>query len=189
MGRAPDLGHMRVFGSRCWYVLPSVKTKKLDPRAGEAIMIGYSTCSKAYKLWDDELKKVIISRSVRFSELPDATMPIDSDDRSPAVSQSSTIEPLDTKEHISEKTSKPLSANPQSGESSTHEIHPTPPPRAPLVRSQNILRRSTRESRPPRRFGFTPSHSANIAFNDVVDSLQYCLQAVSYTHLTLPTKA
>ena len=63
MDRAPDLGHTRVFGSRCWYVLPSVKTKKLDPRAREAIMIGYSTCSKAYKLWDDELKKVIISRS------------------------------------------------------------------------------------------------------------------------------
>ncbi len=34
----------------------------------EAMMIGYSFSSKGYKLWDPGLKKVIISRSVKFDE-------------------------------------------------------------------------------------------------------------------------
>ncbi len=41
--------------------LPGHKVKKLDARAREAMLIGYSLASKAYKLWDVELKKVVIS--------------------------------------------------------------------------------------------------------------------------------
>ena len=41
-GSAPNLGHLRVFGSECWYVLPSVKTSKLDKRSRRAVMLGYS---------------------------------------------------------------------------------------------------------------------------------------------------
>ncbi len=46
MGSAPNLEHIRVFGSRCWYVLPSHRTNKLDARARETMMIGYSFASK-----------------------------------------------------------------------------------------------------------------------------------------------
>ena len=67
-GQAPDLSHMRVFGARCWYVLPRAKVKKLDPRAREAVMMGYSAQSKGYKLWDVESKKFVVSRDVRFDE-------------------------------------------------------------------------------------------------------------------------
>ncbi len=48
MGCAPNLEHLRVFASRCWYVLPGHKVKKLDARAREAMLIGYSLASKAY---------------------------------------------------------------------------------------------------------------------------------------------
>ena len=37
MGKAPNVGHIRVFGSKCWYTLPKVKVKRLDPRAREAL--------------------------------------------------------------------------------------------------------------------------------------------------------
>ncbi len=57
-----------MFRSRCWYVLSSQKTKKLTAHTREAIMIGYSFVSKDYKLWDPDLKKVIISRSVKCDE-------------------------------------------------------------------------------------------------------------------------
>ncbi len=49
-------------------MLPGHKAKKLDALAREAMLIGYSLASKAYKLWDVELKKFVISRSVTFDE-------------------------------------------------------------------------------------------------------------------------
>ena len=67
-GNAPDLSHLRVFGCRCWYMIPKSKVKKLDGRAREAVMIGYAEQSKAYKLWDPKLEKVIVSRDVTFNE-------------------------------------------------------------------------------------------------------------------------
>ena len=71
-GTTPNLSHLRVFGSQCWYVVPKQKVKKLDPRAREAIMMGYSTQSKGYKFWDIESKKFVVSRDVKFIEENDA---------------------------------------------------------------------------------------------------------------------
>nr|XP_025665251.1 uncharacterized protein LOC112763924 [Arachis hypogaea] len=42
--------------------------KKLDDKGEKCIFIGYSTDSKAYKLYNPETKKVIISRDVTFDE-------------------------------------------------------------------------------------------------------------------------
>ena len=50
LGKAPDLSHMRVFGLQCCYVLPKKRVQKLDARTREALMMGYSTQSKGYKL-------------------------------------------------------------------------------------------------------------------------------------------
>ena len=65
---APEVSHLRVFGCRCWYKVPSSKVKKLDARAREALFLGYAESSKAYNVWDDDLSKVIISRDVTFDE-------------------------------------------------------------------------------------------------------------------------
>ena len=40
--------------------------RKLDPRAREALFLGYAERSKAYKLWDGDLQKIVISRDVVF---------------------------------------------------------------------------------------------------------------------------
>lgn len=64
----PDLSHMRVFGSLCWYVVPNKKVKKLDHRSRKAKLMGYSNKSKGYKLWDVELSKFVVSRDVKFDE-------------------------------------------------------------------------------------------------------------------------
>ena len=67
-GEAPDLSHIRVFGSKCWYTIPKKKVKKLDPRARLAIMMGYSSRSKGYKLWDSDSCNFVVSRDVTFQE-------------------------------------------------------------------------------------------------------------------------
>ncbi len=68
MGNSPDLSYFRVFGSKCWYVIPKNKVRKLDARSKEGLMMGYSTQSKGYRIWDIETSKLIVSRDVTFLE-------------------------------------------------------------------------------------------------------------------------
>ncbi len=68
VGKTPDLSYFRVFGSKCWIVVPKSEVKKLDPRSKKGIMMGYSNQSKAYKVWDVESSKMIVSRDVIFDE-------------------------------------------------------------------------------------------------------------------------
>ena len=68
MKTTPNIGHLRIFGSKCWYTLPKLELRKLDVRAREAMFLGYAQGSKAYKLWDGELNKIIVSRDVKFDE-------------------------------------------------------------------------------------------------------------------------
>ncbi len=67
-GSTPDLSHCRVFGSKCLYVLPKTKLRKLDPRSHEARFLGYLENTKGYKLWDVETGRCAISRDVTFRE-------------------------------------------------------------------------------------------------------------------------
>ncbi len=50
-GKPPDEAHLRVFGSRCWYKINAPGVDSLASRAKEAIMLGYATNQKTYKLW------------------------------------------------------------------------------------------------------------------------------------------
>ena len=68
MGRKPDMSHLRVFGSKCWYTLRTKPLRKLDLRAREAMFLGYAKESKAYKLWDGDLRRIVVSRDVMFDE-------------------------------------------------------------------------------------------------------------------------
>ncbi len=47
---------------------PNNFTNKLEHRSKPGIMIGYSTRSKVYKVWDTESRTLIISRDVKFDE-------------------------------------------------------------------------------------------------------------------------
>ena len=67
-GRKPNLSYLRVFGCRCWYNLRKSQVDKLDPRAREAVMIGYARGVRGYKLWDVAECKVVVSRDVKFDE-------------------------------------------------------------------------------------------------------------------------
>ena len=69
MRKSPDLSYLRVFGSRCWFVIPKSKLRKLDPRSKEGLVVGYSKQHKGYKIWDVEPSKLIVSRDVTFDEI------------------------------------------------------------------------------------------------------------------------
>ena len=69
-GEKPDLSYFRVFGSSGFYRVDDSKRSKLDPKANRCLFLGYSETSKAYRVWDYELSRVVITRSVVLNERP-----------------------------------------------------------------------------------------------------------------------
>lgn len=67
-GRKPSVAHLRVFGARCWYSTHGEKVDKLDPKAKTAVFIGYAPDQKAYRLWNSNENKSVVSRDVVFDE-------------------------------------------------------------------------------------------------------------------------
>lgn len=66
-GVKPNVKHLQSFGSKCFVHTPKEERKKLDETASEMIFIGYDCHSKAYRCYDAEKKKVVVSRDVRFT--------------------------------------------------------------------------------------------------------------------------
>ena len=46
--------------------MPQIKRDKLDKKAEPGISVGYSTISKAYRVFQPNTRKILISEDVRF---------------------------------------------------------------------------------------------------------------------------
>jgi hypothetical protein len=66
--RRPDVEHIRIFGCLTFSHVPSERRTKLDPTAQQGILVGYSEVSKAYRIYIPPLRRVVVSRDVRFEE-------------------------------------------------------------------------------------------------------------------------
>ncbi|CAM8980299.1 unnamed protein product [Rhodiola kirilowii] len=68
-GRKPNIFHLKVFGCRC-FVHNNGKENlgKFDARSDEGVFVGYSSHSKAYKVFNLRLEQVEESVHVRFDE-------------------------------------------------------------------------------------------------------------------------
>lgn len=64
-GRAPEYDHMRRFGCLVYY---HVDQGKLKPRAKKGVFMGYPQGVKGYRIWNQEERKIVISRNVSFHE-------------------------------------------------------------------------------------------------------------------------
>jgi len=67
-GHKPSLLNLKVFGCLCFSYVPQVKRDKLDKKSEVGIFIGYSLHSKAYRIYQPQTKKIVISRDVVFME-------------------------------------------------------------------------------------------------------------------------
>jgi hypothetical protein len=67
-GRRPDVEHIRIVGCLTYSHVPSEKRTKLDPTTQQGILVGYSEVSKAYQIYIPSLRRVVVSRDVRFEE-------------------------------------------------------------------------------------------------------------------------
>lgn len=148
-GNKPNVSYLRVFGSRCWYRIPKRSMNKLNPRAKEAILVGYASHEKGYKLWDEESRRIFFSRDVKFDECgASKTKQLDSE-------RVSSDENLDISSHLDDSIDKKLSssisldspiAEASADSSNTVESEPTAEEGAETVPVQTVESTAARRS-------------------------------------------
>ena len=57
-----------MFGCECYVPVPEKERNKWQPKSTKCIFLGYNDENKAYKLYDQETKKIIVSCDVVFRE-------------------------------------------------------------------------------------------------------------------------
>ena len=67
-GRKPHLGHLKVFGCLAHMKVTTPHLKKLDDRSKKVVYFGVEEGSKAHRLYDPQLNKIVVSRDVIFEE-------------------------------------------------------------------------------------------------------------------------
>jgi hypothetical protein len=67
-GIKPSVKHLRVFGCLVFVLTPKELRRKWDAKARPGLFMGYQESSKAYRVFDIEAGKVVISRDVNFDE-------------------------------------------------------------------------------------------------------------------------
>lgn len=67
-GIKPSVAHCKIYGCLAYAYMPDVKRSKLDNSASEAIMLGYATGTKGYRLLIIDTMKIIETRSAKFDE-------------------------------------------------------------------------------------------------------------------------
>jgi len=67
-GYKPKLQNLKTFGCLCFSYISQVKRDKLDKKAEPRIFVGYSSVSKAYRIYLPQDNKVIVSINIQFFE-------------------------------------------------------------------------------------------------------------------------
>jgi transposase InsO family protein len=161
-GTKPNLSHIRVFGCVAYVHIPKQERNKFDKKSIKCILVGYSDTQKAYRLWDQEERKIRISRDVIFSESSTKGSLIDLvPDFTPTGATQSSVPTIDAAQQ--EEDAYESSENDrveEATESSSAETElqkrtkkPLPPPRE----------HPDRERRQPQRYGY---HAAGTETRD-----------------------
>jgi hypothetical protein len=171
----PSIANLKVFGLLVYVYFTQPGRIKLDPRSWACIHLSFDAQVKGYRCYDPGLKRVIISKDVRFLEKsPPLTLhdeidsifladfsglaiPSVSHAAQPAIIFETPPPPspiIDLPDPISSLPSDlSLSSsisNPSTNGSNFEQTSPVLDPSSPPVQSPPALRRSTRTRRPPR---------------------------------------
>ena len=67
-GRKPNIAYFRVFGCKCYILKKGTRLSKFEKKCDEGFLLGYSTTSKAYRVWNNSSKIVEEVHDVEFDE-------------------------------------------------------------------------------------------------------------------------
>ena len=71
-GRKPNVKYFRIFGSTCFILKDRENVEKFDSRSDEGIFLGYSSTSKAYRVYNKRTMKVMETVNVVINESSDS---------------------------------------------------------------------------------------------------------------------
>ncbi|XP_074362133.1 uncharacterized protein LOC141702330 [Apium graveolens] len=67
-GRRPTVSHLKIFECVCYIYVPIEKQHKLEDKVDKEILLGYSSQSKGYWVYNPQNNKLQVSRDVVFDE-------------------------------------------------------------------------------------------------------------------------
>lgn len=67
-GVRPSLENLRVLGSEGYAFTDAAKRSKLDGKVFPCVFLGYSATTKAYRVWNKQAKKIVVSKTVALDE-------------------------------------------------------------------------------------------------------------------------
>ena len=68
VGRKPNISYFRVFGCKCYILKKCVRLSKFDSRCDVGFLLGYSSNSKAYRVFNHNTGLVEEKHDVQFDE-------------------------------------------------------------------------------------------------------------------------
>ena len=71
-GRKPTVKHFHIFGSPCYILADREQRRKMDPKSDAGIFLGYSTNSRAYRVFNSRTRTVMESINVVVDDLTPA---------------------------------------------------------------------------------------------------------------------
>jgi len=71
--RKPSVKYIHVFGSKCYILADRDYRRKMDPKSDEGIFVGYSTNSKAYRVYNNITQAVMESINVVIDDVAKET--------------------------------------------------------------------------------------------------------------------
>jgi hypothetical protein len=69
-GRKPTIKYFHVFGSKCYILIDREQRRKMDPKSDEGIFLGYSTNSRAYRVYNSRTQVMMESMNVVIDDVP-----------------------------------------------------------------------------------------------------------------------
>lgn len=164
-GQNPNYSNLRTFGCVCFVHLLAHERTKLTAQSVKCAFLGYSSHHKGFLCYDPNLRRIRISRNVIFFE-NQYFFPNYRDSSSPSFS----ILPSFTDSFPDSVPSKPLLVYRRRPPSPSNNSSASPgPPQAPSLIADPVptIRHSTRDRRPPERYGFSPPLSLTATLSSI----------------------
>ena len=68
IGKTPNISNLRIFGCVAYVHVPKERRRKLDSKTIQCLFIGFDNKTKAYRLYDQTRRRIVISRDAVFDE-------------------------------------------------------------------------------------------------------------------------
>nr|GEW10749.1 retrovirus-related Pol polyprotein from transposon TNT 1-94 [Tanacetum cinerariifolium] len=71
--RKPSIKHLHIFGCICYITIDAVNLDKMKEKGDQCILVGYSTQSKGYRVYNKRIKMIVESIHILFDEIKEVS--------------------------------------------------------------------------------------------------------------------